>query len=130
MPQDLYQTPESRVRGLGPAKHGHAHWIGQRISAVALVLLGLWFVWVIPCLVKFNYEETLHWVALPHNFALLSALSLALFYHAALGIQVVVEDYIKPSLFFYYALVKNKLGYAALAILSLACLLKILVIGK
>lgn len=130
MSYDPYHTPQARVRGLGSAKHGHTHWVGQRLSAISLVFLGIWFIWVLPCLLSFTYQETISWMAKPHNFALLSALVIALFYHAALGAQVVIEDYFKHSFFFYYSLIKNKLGYCALAILSLACLIKILILGN
>jgi succinate dehydrogenase / fumarate reductase membrane anchor subunit len=83
-----------RVRGLGSAKEGVAHWWAQRTTAVALVPLSLWFVASVIALVGADYATAVHWFKNPINSTLLVLLLVATFYHAALGLQVVLEDYV------------------------------------
>jgi succinate dehydrogenase / fumarate reductase membrane anchor subunit len=87
-------TPLARVRGLGSAKHGLWHWIGQRVSAVALVPLTLWFVWSIVDLTGAEQARVLEWLSRPASAILMALLVIATFYHLSKGVQVVIEDYI------------------------------------
>lgn len=88
------QTPLARVLGLGSAKEGAEHWWWQRLTAVALVPLGLWFVIAVITLVGAGYAEARAWVGAPLNMVLLIAFTAALLHHAQLGLQVVIEDYV------------------------------------
>jgi succinate dehydrogenase / fumarate reductase membrane anchor subunit len=83
-----------RVRGLGSAKEGVAHWWAQRTTAVALVPLSLWFVASVIGLVGADYAAVLVWFKSPFNATLMVLLIVATFYHATLGLQVVLEDYV------------------------------------
>jgi succinate dehydrogenase membrane anchor subunit len=83
-----------RIRGLGSAKEGVAHWWAQRTTAVALVPLSLWFVANIVCLAGADYAATVAWFRVPFNATVMVLLIGATFYHAALGLQVVLEDYV------------------------------------
>ncbi|MBK8285051.1 MAG: succinate dehydrogenase, hydrophobic membrane anchor protein [Ahniella sp.] len=88
------QTPLGRVRGLGSAREGVAHWWAQRVSAVLLLPLSIWFLsWVLPVLGQ-PYSDARVFVAQPLNAFLLLTFMLALIYHALLGVQVVIEDYL------------------------------------
>ncbi|MSQ69189.1 MAG: succinate dehydrogenase, hydrophobic membrane anchor protein [Gammaproteobacteria bacterium] len=84
-----------RVKGLGSAKAGVHHWRLQRLTALALVPLSLWFVASLMCVFKASHAEVVQWVAQPHVTVLLLALSIALFWHLTLGVQVVIEDYVR-----------------------------------
>ena len=84
----------SRARGLGSAKSGTAHWWAQRVTAIALVPLALWFVATIIQLSHQPRAAVLHWGAHPLNAALLLALLVALLHHMQLGLVVVIEDYV------------------------------------
>ncbi len=86
-----------RARGLGSAKEGVAHWWAQRITALALVPLTLWFVASVVALTGASHSEAVAWLSRPHNAVLMLALIGASFWHAALGLQVVIEDYIRPE---------------------------------
>ena len=88
------RDPIARVRGLGSAKSGTHHWIVQRLTAIGLVPLALWFLWAVIGLVGGEYADARSFVAQPWNAGFLAAFVILLFYHAKLGIQVVVEDYV------------------------------------
>ncbi len=88
------RTPLARVRGLGSAKEGTAHWWGQRLSAIALVPLTIWFVASVAALAGADHQTLRDWVASPLVASILILLIVATFYHAYLGLQVVIEDYV------------------------------------
>ena len=90
------RSPISRVTGLGTAKEGAGHWWSQRVTSLALLLLGLWFVASLLRLPNFGYEPVTTWIAMPLNAVLLLLLIGTLVYHSQLGVQVVVEDYVHP----------------------------------
>jgi succinate dehydrogenase / fumarate reductase membrane anchor subunit len=88
------RSPLGRAIGLGSAKEGVEHWWRQRMTAVALVPLVLWFVVAVIGLVGADRAAMVAWVHNPMTAVLLILLLVATFYHAALGLQVVIEDYI------------------------------------
>ncbi len=88
------RTPLGRVLGLGSAKDGTHHFMSQRISAIGLALLGLWFVWQMLTIESLAYLEFVRFVADPLNTVLLALLGVTLAYHSNLGVQVVIEDYV------------------------------------
>lgn len=93
-PQESMRTPLGKVRGLGSAKHGAAHFVTQRVSAIALIFLVPWFLISLIGAVRGGYDGALLWIADPINAVLiLLAVGTAL-YHMRLGMQVVIEDYI------------------------------------
>ena len=88
------RSPIGRVLGLGAAKEGVSHWWSQRVTSIALVLLGMWFVTSLLRMPNFGYEFVVGWIAVPFNAVLLLLLIATLVYHSLLGVQVVVEDYV------------------------------------
>jgi succinate dehydrogenase / fumarate reductase membrane anchor subunit len=115
-----------QVRGLGAAHEGAAHWWQQRVSALALIPLTLWFVASVLSLLGAEQPIVALWIANPVNAVLLLALVAMTFHHATLGLQVVLEDYIDDSGLRSAAVLMTKglallLGLlAALAVLKLA----------
>ena len=91
------RSPIRRVIHLGSAKEGVGHWWSQRVTSVALIFLGLWFLGALIALADFSYEGITQWVARPANAVLLILFVLTSLYHSKLGVQVVVEDYIAHS---------------------------------
>ncbi|CAN5195111.1 succinate dehydrogenase, hydrophobic membrane anchor protein [soil metagenome] len=88
------RTPLSRVLGLGSAHDGTAHWWAERMTAVALVPLGLWFVISLLALDDLGYASVMAWVAAPLNTVLLVLLAAVSFHHSQLGVRVVIDDYV------------------------------------
>jgi succinate dehydrogenase / fumarate reductase membrane anchor subunit len=88
------QTPLARARGLGTAKKGVQHWWWQRLTAVVLVPLCLWFIGTIITMQASDYSTVVNWIQSPLVSGLLVFLIAALFYHTQLGLQVVIEDYV------------------------------------
>jgi len=88
------RSPIGRTIGLGSAKEGVQHWWAQRVTAVALVPLVLWFVIAVLGLVGADRTALVAWVRSPMPAVFLILLLVATFYHVALGLQVVIEDYV------------------------------------
>ncbi len=88
------QSPLARVRGLGSAKEGVHHWWAQRLTAVALVPLSLWFIYSLVAITGAEYAMVIAWLSQPLNAVLMLLFIFSLYYHAALGVQVVIEDYV------------------------------------
>jgi succinate dehydrogenase / fumarate reductase membrane anchor subunit len=88
------QTPLKRARGLGSAKDGTHHFVVQRITALALVPLVIWVIWLALALVRADYAHARAIVHHPFAAIWLTAFVIATFWHAQLGLQVVIEDYV------------------------------------
>ena len=88
------RNPLKVARGLGSSQSGVGHWWSQRVTAAALVLLRVWFVATVLCLLHADYTTARATVAKPWNALLLIAFVLTMFWHAVLGLQVVIEDYV------------------------------------
>ena len=93
-----FRTPLKNVRGLGSAKTGTEHFVHQRLTATALVGLSIWFVVFVLSLLGSDYITAVDAVAKPWNAILLVGFLIAMFWHAQLGLQVVLEDYVHTSL--------------------------------
>ncbi len=83
-----------RVRGLGSAKHGLTHWWAQRITALALIPLSLWFMASVISLNGSGYAGYAAWISEFGNLIMSVCFFVALFHHLQLGMQVVIEDYV------------------------------------
>lgn len=97
-PDDL-RAPLARVRGLGSAREGTEHYIAQRLTAVALIPLSIWFVFSLVTIVGADYQTVVAWMHTPINAILLIALLMAMFHHAQLGMRVVIEDYVNNEFY-------------------------------
>ena len=83
-----------RVRGLGSAKEGVGHWWVQRVTAIALIPLTIWFVASLVFLTDVDHATAMQWLGSPVTLGLMALFLIALIYHAVLGLQVVIEDYV------------------------------------
>lgn len=87
-------TSIGRVRGLGSAKHGAHHWLIQRFTAIGNLLLVVWFGVSLILLPDFSYGTVTEWISSPVPATAMALLIISAFWHARLGMQVVVEDYV------------------------------------
>jgi len=88
------RTPLSQVKGLGSAKEGTSHFWAQRLTALALIPLVFWLAFSIAALPGMDYVSIREWISNPFTAIMLILFLLAGFYHAKLGLQVVIEDYV------------------------------------
>ena len=119
------RTPLAQARGLGSARSGVHHWWMQRLTAVALIPLTIWFVWIGKDLLNADYSTAYAFVASPLNSLLFAALVVALFWHAQLGLQVVIEDYVHTRWLEITLQVLARFGAALGALASLLALIRI-----
>lgn len=119
------RTPLGRARGLGSAKTGAHHWWMQRLTAVALVPLTLWFVYSIVSIAGADSATAYAWLARPLNAVLMLLLIAATFHHLHLGVQVVLEDYIHEEGVKVASIMAVKLLSIALGVASAFSVLKV-----
>jgi len=119
------RSPVGRAIGLGSAKEGVEHWWLQRVTAVALVPLTLWFVIAVIRLSSADIDTVRDWVGRPLPAILLVLLLIAAFWHASLGLQVVIEDYVHADLAKLGLLIVIRLACFALAVAGVIAVLGI-----
>jgi succinate dehydrogenase / fumarate reductase membrane anchor subunit len=125
MAESPLRSPLGRAIGLGSAKEGVEHWWAQRVSAVALILLGLWFAVTLVAMAGADRAQVVAWLHAPLPAILAVLLLIALFYHAALGLQVVIEDYVHGEWLKVSSLVAMRLICFALAVAGVFAVLRI-----
>ena len=119
------RTPLGRVLGLGSAKDGTEHWWAQRVSAAALVLLGLWFAVALTGLPLADHAAVVGFIGAPLNAVLLILLAATLAYHSFLGVQVVIEDYVHAHGAKVVLLTLSRFAHILLAVASVYAILRI-----
>jgi succinate dehydrogenase / fumarate reductase membrane anchor subunit len=124
-----YRTPIAKVRGLGTARSGLHHWKMQRLTAIANVLLVLWFMFSAMALSGRGYDQVRAWLASPVTASLAVLLIISTFYHARLGLQVVVEDYVHHEGLRIASLAAIALLVLALAVACIVAVLSVAVGG-
>ena len=120
-----FRTPLAQVRGLGSAKSGTHHWWLQRLTAVALIPLSLWFVASLLSIATADYASAAAWLQTPAAAILCCAFIVAVFYHGQLGLQVVLEDYVHTEWLKLTCIVVAKLLSLLLAGVCLFAVLKV-----
>lgn len=118
------RSPLARAIGLGSAKSGVEHWWAERVSAIALIPLTLWLVASIIAHTGSDYAAFTAWLRKPYVTVLMITLLMALFYHTALGLRVIIEDY-RHSWTKFAAIIATQLGCSILAIAGIVATLRI-----
>jgi len=116
-------TIVGRVMAAGTARHGGQDWMIQRMTSIALVPLSLWFIVSAVGLAGTGYGEARHWLASPFNATAMVLLIITLFWHAQLGVRVIIEDYVHQEGIKLASLLL--LQFAAIA-LGLTCVIAVL----
>jgi succinate dehydrogenase / fumarate reductase, membrane anchor subunit len=119
------RSPLRRVTYLGSAKGGSGHWFAQRVSAVALVLLGLWLVAAFATMGGATHANVVAWLSSPMAAAFAVLLVLVGAWHAMLGLQVVVEDYVGDKGARLAVLLVVKFVFAVAAVIGVLAVMRI-----
>ncbi len=121
----MMQTPLKRVKGLGSAKSGTEHFWLQRITAIALAPLGIWFVYSVLTLIGADHAGVAAWMRHPLNGTLLALMTATLFWHSKLGVQVVFEDYVHAEWLKFTALILNNFIHVLLGAAAVISVLRV-----
>ena len=120
------RSPLSKVRGHGLSTEGGvAHWWAERITAIALVPLTIWFIVSALSMVGADYAEFKAWIGAHGNAVLLILLTIAVYHHGQLALQVIIEDYIHHEEVHFIALISVKLGAFFLAVYTIFAVVRL-----
>lgn len=123
-------SPLSKARGLGSAKAGTKHWLFQRITALLMLPLIIWFIYsVLTVMVGVPRSIAAEWFASPFNAIGLLALMMTMFYHSKLGLQVAIEDYVHAPFAKSVLLLVLYVASFLLAIISAIAIIKLHIMG-
>lgn len=125
MKSSSMQTPLGKVRGLGSARKGVSHWWMQRLTAMGLIPVVIYLVIGLVTSISADYAAAIAWLSSPLNASAALLFFGVGFYHANLGLQVIIEDYVSHENRRLLLLVAVKLGMTALATLSIFSVLSI-----
>jgi succinate dehydrogenase / fumarate reductase membrane anchor subunit len=123
------RSPIGRARGLGSAKQGVSHFLWQRLTALALVPLAIWFVASVVSLAGADYAQFHHWLSWPGNTTLMLLLIFAVFRHAQLGLQAVVEDYVHDGALRLASLIAVKFAALFFGVFAAVAVLRVVFVG-
>ena len=126
MSNESMRSPLGRALGLGSAKAGVDEWWRERVSAVALVPLTVWFAASLIVHTDSDYATFIAWLRTPIVSLLMVLLLAGTFYHTALGLRVVIEDYVHSGLKIL-ALIGMRFICAGLATAGILAILRIAV---
>ena len=129
-PKFGFHTPVSVAKGLGAAGHGFKDWWVLRMTAAAGFILLVLFLGVILCLIGKPYEEAVKVVANPFSGAIMALTIIVLALHMKLGMQVILEDYVRDRKWQVALLVGNLFYCTAAAMVCLVAIFKIIVVGS
>ncbi len=117
-----------KLLSLAPFEHARQHWVSQRITSIAIVILGFWFVYqLLFVLTSFDHPEVFAWASDPLNAIILLLLSLYAIYHAELGVQTVIEDYVATKrlrTYTLYLLRFLRVMVVVISFVAIGCIIK------
>ncbi len=119
------RSPLSNARGLGSAGEGLAHWWMQRVTSVALVPLSLWFGFSLSRLPDFSHAAVVAWIQRPLTTILLILFLIVGCYHMALGLRVIVEDYVASNRLKVITIMLLEMGAFAAVITGVVAVIRI-----
>lgn len=123
------RSPLGKAKGLGSAKDGLHHWWAQRVTAVALIPLTIWFAFSVAGMRGMDYQTAVECLGSPLSATLLISLIISAFYHAGLGMQVVFEDYVSTKCTRVACIVGTNLLLFFLAIAAILAVVRIAIGG-
>jgi succinate dehydrogenase / fumarate reductase membrane anchor subunit len=124
------RSPLSRVLGSGSAKEGTNHWWMQRVTAIALLILGIWFLVSFAGLSGYARADLHAWIGSPLNAVMLLLMSITLAWHSMLGIQIVIEDYVHGPGLKVVSIILSKFVHVFLGVAAVLAILKVVLGGS
>ena len=118
-------SPLGRFFAAFVAANGTGHFWGQRLSAIVLAILGLWFAYCLTTMSALAYADAIEFIAAPMNQVLLLLLGVSLAYHSYLGVEVVIDDYVhapRVKLFSHYL---SRIAHAVIGVVAIYSILQI-----
>lgn len=129
MSSNSLRSPLGKVKGLGSAKSGTHHFMVQRLTALALIPLTLWFCFSLAAMPTMDYATFTTWLQSPVSASLMILTVLLTFYHAYLGLQVVIEDYVSDHGLRLASIIGVQFLCGLLAVIGTVSVIKILIGG-
>ncbi|MBN66584.1 MAG: succinate dehydrogenase, hydrophobic membrane anchor protein [Rickettsiales bacterium] len=127
---EALRNPLANARGLGSAKEGSHHWWLQRLSALIIIPTSIWFMYsLLTVLLAADPLDVAIWLQEPLRAVVLTIMLGAMFFHAKLGLQVVIEDYVHKPLPKYVLLIGNNFLFLTIAATSLFAIIKLHIYG-
>ncbi len=118
-------TPLSRARGTGSARHGVSHWWLERLLAIGLIPLVLWFCFSVASLVGADHAAVTEWIASPFNTMMLILLIYAGYRHGQMGLQLVIQDYVQLKWLQMILVIGLQFFMAGLGVATVVAVLKV-----
>lgn len=119
------RSPLGKVKGLGSAKSGTGHFMAQRLTALALIPLSIWFCFSLASMPQMDYTTFTAWLSSPISSSLMVLTILTTFYHLHLGVQVVIEDYISNHAMRIVGVIAVQFASILLAVTGIVSVLKV-----
>lgn len=119
------RSPLGKVKGLGSAKSGTGHFMAQRLTALALIPLSIWFCFSLASMPQMDYSTFTAWLSSPISSSLMVLTILTTFYHLHLGVQVVIEDYISNHAMRIVGIIAVQFASILLAVTGIVSVLKV-----
>ncbi len=129
MTQDL-RAPLKQAKGLGTAKDGTDHWIAQRLTSIVVALFGLIIIGWLSQNYQLSQSEMIQAIGNPWAASIVFLFVASTSYHAALGLQVIIEDYIHSNFWRYWLIMKVRLAGYILPVITLFILIQLMLIGS
>lgn len=123
MSRSASATPLAKVRGLGSARHGGQHWLEERFTSVALVLLSLWLLFSLVMLPALDRETIGEWLGSAWGAVPMALLIITAFKHGLDGLKVIVDDYVHEDgsrIGLHFVLTMAAIAGAAVSLFALA----------
>ncbi|HBR97993.1 MAG TPA: succinate dehydrogenase, hydrophobic membrane anchor protein [Gammaproteobacteria bacterium] len=129
MNSNSLRSPLGKVKGLGSAKSGTEHFMVQRLTALALIPLTVWFCFSLAAMPQMDFETFTAWLRSPISASLMILTIIMTFYHAYLGLQVVIEDYVSDHAVRLAAIIAIQFICILVSVIGLVSVVKIIVGG-
>lgn len=118
----------AKAKNLGASGTGTHHWWHQRLTSIIMIPLVIWFGWFLHCIAGDSLSEALIVLRRPYNIIPMMMVVVTLFYHASLGMQVVIEDYISNLTFRYFLIISLEIFVMVTVLSAVVALLFLMLV--